>query len=367
MTQLTVGLGDRSYTISISQNNLRHLGSELRGLHFPSRILVITNPTIAEHYLDATLSELENSGFDANSFLISDGEQYKNLKTLENIFEFLIEHNYDRQCGLIALGGGVVGDIVGFAAACYLRGVPFVQVPTTLLSQVDSSVGGKTAVNHELGKNLIGAFYQPRFVCIDVDVLRTLSEREYIAGLAEVIKYGIIQDREFFFWLRDHASELCSRDPQALIHAVYRSCQIKANIVELDERESSVRAYLNYGHTLGHAVENLVGYGVVKHGEAVSIGMVAAARISKTLGLCSDQDISDIMNLLALVGLPTDLPDFSLSEYLAIMRRDKKVKGGTLRLILNRGIGGCEIRDVHRPEDLLSETFTQFSDKHKGA
>jgi len=361
MTYLDVGLGDRSYKISISQNSLTHLGKEMCGLSLPSRLLVVTNPTIAKLYLDKTVSVLRDAGFSVESFQIPDGEEYKNLETLESIFEFLIRNNFDRQCGLVALGGGVVGDIVGFAAACYLRGVPFVQVPTTLLAQVDSSVGGKTAVNHALGKNLIGAFYQPRYVCIDVDVLASLPEREYVAGLAEVIKYGIIRDRKFFEWLKERSSALRDRDPEALTHAVTLSCQIKANIVELDERESSVRAYLNYGHTLGHAVENLAGYGAIKHGEAVAIGMVAAARISETLGLCNDDDISEIVQLLEDLGLPVDLPKYSVQSYLEIMLRDKKVKSGTLRLILNRGIGDCEIRDIQDPLTLLMNTFPQLA------
>ncbi|PLY02912.1 MAG: 3-dehydroquinate synthase [Desulfuromonas sp.] len=367
MKILEVGLDDRSYSISIGQDNLQHLGPEIRKLGLPNRLVVVTNSTIAELYLDQTVAILNNAGFDVESFQIPDGEQYKTLSTLETIFEFLIRHRFDRQSGLVALGGGVVGDIVGFAAACYLRGVPFVQVPTSLLSQVDSSVGGKTAVNHALGKNLIGAFYQPRYVCIDVDILTSLSEREYTAGLAEVVKYGIIRDRDFFDWLCEHSTDLKRRSPEALIHAITRSCQIKADIVELDERESSVRAFLNYGHTLGHAVENLRGYGEVKHGEAVAIGMVAAARLSMRLGLCTEQEVEAISELLLKVGLPVELPVFSLHDYLEVVGRDKKVKGGTLRMILNRGIGNCEIRDVEDPQQLLSDSFPELLNVTKGA
>jgi len=355
-----VSLADRSYDIHIAHGNLGNLGADLLACGFPRRVAVISNPTVASLYLNQVRSSLVHSGFQAVSFEIPDGEQYKTIETLESIFDFLIRQNFDRKTGLVALGGGVVGDIVGFAAACFLRGVPFAQVPTTLLSQVDSSVGGKTAVNHPLGKNLIGAFYQPRFVSIDVDTLSSLSDREYAAGLAEVIKYGVISDHEFFEWLKDHAAELVARDRTALIHAVTRSCQIKADIVERDERESSVRAFLNFGHTLGHAVEKLVGYGTIVHGEAVAIGMVAAARISHSLQLCTRQDVEALQELISAVGLPVDLPLYPLQSYLETMYRDKKVQGGTLRFVVNLGIGSCEVREIEAPEQLMKDVFPQF-------
>jgi len=361
MAQLVhVNLADRSYDIRIDQGSLTQIGADLQACGFPKRVAIVTNPTVADLYLEQVRSSLDQAGFVAVSHLIPDGEQFKSIATLESIFDFLIEGHFDRHTGLVALGGGVVGDIVGFAAACFLRGIPFAQVPTTLLSQVDSSVGGKTAVNHPLGKNLIGAFYQPRFVAIDVDTLASLPEREYSAGLAEVIKYGVIRDRAFFDWLRGHVPELSSRDRGVLVEAVTRSCQIKADIVERDERESSVRAYLNFGHTLGHAVENLVGYGTIKHGEAVAVGMVAAARISQHLQLCSEEDVNALSELLSAVGLPVELPSFTLQEYLETMYRDKKVHAGKLRFVVNLGIGSCEVREIEAPDQLLMKVFPQF-------
>jgi 3-dehydroquinate synthase len=236
--------------------------------------------------------------------------------------------------------------MAGFAAATFLRGIPYVQVPTTLLSQVDSSVGGKTAVNHPLGKNLIGAFYQPEMVLIDIAVLNTLDPREVSAGLAEVVKYGVIRDAEFFCWLEDNVQQLRDREPEALIHAIKRSCQIKADIVAVDEREGSIRAILNYGHTFGHAIENLSGYGQWKHGEAVSVGMIVASKISAQNGLCSQHDVDRLTQLLKALGLPTEPPNFSLDEYVVSMQRDKKVKQGHLTLVLNQGIGEAVLHQV---------------------
>jgi 3-dehydroquinate synthase len=358
--RLVVGLGERSYPILIGSDILSGLGEELRRLEFPRRVAVVSNPTVTALYGEKVLANLAAKDFRAELITIGDGEEFKSLQTLEEIFSQLIRLGFDRGSGMLALGGGVVGDITGFAASTYLRGVPFVQVPTTLLAQVDSSVGGKTAVNHPLGKNLIGAFYQPRLVHIDVATLHTLPEREYAAGLAEIVKYGVIRDREFFRWLATHRQAVMDQAPEALITLVKRSCQIKADVVEIDEKESSLRAILNFGHTYGHAVETLSGYGVVRHGEAVAIGMVVAAAVAAELGLCRNEDIVAIRDLLSAFGLPVQLPDLPLGSVLEVMARDKKVKGGVLRLVLNRGLGDCLIRDIVEPESLLQNSFIRL-------
>ena len=352
--ELWVGLGSRSYPIWIGSGILGQLAAALARVEFPRRIAVVSNPMVAGLYAEPLLSRLRSAGYQVELIQLPDGEQFKTLETLNQLFEALIRGNYDRHSGLIALGGGVIGDMVGFAAATYLRGVPFVQVPTTLLAQVDSSVGGKTAVNHPLGKNLIGAFYQPRHVHIDVDTLATLPARELSAGLAEVVKYGVICDREFFGWLQQQGPALLSLDPTALVLAVKKSCQTKANVVESDEKESSLRAILNYGHTFGHAVETLSGYGNCRHGEAVAIGMVVAAELSRRLGRCQTADVAAIKSLLVSFKLPVYPPSFSLDAYLEAMGRDKKVKDGRLRFILNLGIGDCEIADITDPEPLFA-------------
>lgn len=354
---INVTLADRSYPILIGSDFLTTIGKELTRLNFPQRIAVISNSTLDNLYGRVTLGSLKSSGFLPLLLNVPDGEEYKSLETLQLIYDFLIENDFDRGCGLIALGGGVVGDMAGFAAATFLRGIPYIQVPTTLLAQVDSSVGGKTAVNHPLGKNLIGAFYQPEMVLIDIAVLDTLDSREVSAGLAEVIKYGVIRDYKLFCWLENNVQKLRERDTEALIHAVKRSCQIKAEIVEIDEREGSIRAYLNYGHTFGHAVEKLSGYGQWKHGEAVSVGMVVASKISAQHGLCTQQDVERLVHLLQALDLPINPPDFSLDEYVVSMRRDKKVKQGSLTLVLNRGIGDVTLQKITDIESTFSSVL----------
>lgn len=351
LEEIRVPLGDRSYPLLIGANILQCLPERLSACKFPKRIALVTNAKVDNLYGFQVFNSLLQHGFSVVKILIPDGEEYKNLATLEQIYDELIANKFDRGTGLIALGGGVIGDIAGFAAATFLRGIPFVQIPTTLLAQVDSSVGGKTAVNHSLGKNLIGAFYQPQLVLIDVTTLNTLEPREVAAGLAEVVKYGIIKDYQFFSWLEDNAAKLEKREITSLIAVVKRSCQIKADIVEIDEKEGSVRAYLNYGHTFGHAIEALTEYGQWKHGEAVAIGMVVAARISQAHGLCSAADVTRIIELLKRFNLPITPPDFSLCDYVAAMQRDKKVNDGTLTLILNQGIG--EVR-LHKVSDVAS-------------
>ncbi len=356
-----VGLGDRSYPIWVGEGILPLLGDALQEVHFPKKVAIVTNPTVRAIYGETVFQALSQKGFQASFVEIPDGEEYKTSQSLELIYDALIEGGFDRFAGLIALGGGVVGDICGFAAATYLRGVPFAQVPTTLLSQVDSSVGGKTAVNHRLGKNLIGAFYQPRHVHVDVSTLKTLPAREFSAGMAEVVKYGIIRDRHFFNWLTEMKNALGEQDPGALIHAVKRSCQIKANVVEIDEKESSLRAILNYGHTFGHAVETLCGYGHYRHGEAIAIGMVVAAAVSRDRGLCSDEDVAAIRDLLVSFNLPVTPPSFPVDEYLSAMGRDKKVKEGVMRLILNQGIGNCKIEEVSDPGRVFAGIIEQLT------
>jgi len=343
---LHVALGSRSYPIHVGSGLLSAIGERLHEIHFPHQIAVVSNPVVADLYAEPVLSALRQAGYDPRLILVPDGENYKNLATLELIYDQLIEQRFDRGCGLLALGGGVIGDMAGFAAATFLRGIPFAQVPTTLLSQVDSSVGGKTAVNHSRGKNLIGAFYQPQLVVIDVATLQTLDPREVSAGLAEVIKYGVIRDPEFFAWLEEHQELLRQQNPEVLIYAIKKSCQIKADIVEIDERESSIRAHLNFGHTFGHAIENLAGYGQWKHGEAVAVGMVVAAKISQAKGLCCEDDVARLIRLLRAVDLPVDPPDFSLAAYVEAMQRDKKVKQGALTMVLNRGIGAVVLEPV---------------------
>ncbi|MEZ4484937.1 MAG: 3-dehydroquinate synthase [Syntrophotaleaceae bacterium] len=357
LDRLMVGLGDRAYPIWIGHGILDRLGEALLAVDFPRQVAIVTSPTIAGYYGGQVQTVLESAGFSAATIVVPDGEEAKNFETLQKIFDALIKAGFDRSSGLIALGGGVIGDMVGFAAAIFLRGIAFAQVPTTLLAQVDSSVGGKTAVNHPLGKNLIGAFYQPRHVHIDVATLATLPTREFAAGMAEVVKYGVISDQGFFHSLAEQGELLRRQDPLTLMRTVKRSCQIKANVVEIDEKESSFRAILNFGHTFGHAVEALAGYGTYRHGEAVAIGMVVAAELSRRLGLCTPQEVAAIRELLISFDLPVDPPAYSVDDYIEAMQRDKKVKDGVLRLVLNRGIGDCLIQAVPDLEALLTETL----------
>jgi len=363
MERINVGLGDRSYPIWVGDGILESLGDALEAVSFPRRIALVTNETVSPLYGDRVEALLSRVGYQVLPVVLPDGEEYKTLSTVEKIFDALLENGFDRSSGLLALGGGVVGDMCGFAAATYMRGIPFVQVPTTLLSQVDSSVGGKTGVNHLLGKNMIGAFYQPRHVHIDVSTLSTLPQREFSAGMAEVVKYGIIRDADFFTWIRNNTDILRSRDARSLIHCVVRSCQIKANVVENDERESSLRAILNYGHTFGHAIEALAGYGEFLHGEAVAIGMAFAAVLSREMGLCRDDEVGMIIELLASIGLPVLPPAFPLGEYLDVMSRDKKTRDGVLRFVLNHGIGDCVIKDIAEPSLLVQRVLETMRQK----
>jgi len=338
MHTLTVDLGDRAYPIHIGQDLIGQAGLILP--HLPqARVAVISNTTVAPLYLETLATSLRAAGVDALPIVLPDGEVYKNWETLNLIFDALLAHRAERKTTLIALGGGVIGDLTGFAAASYLRGVPFIQVPTTLLAQVDSSVGGKTGINHPLGKNMIGAFYQPRLVLADTATLDTLPDRELAAGLAEVIKYGLIRDPEFFAWLEANMDRLSARNPDALAFAIRRSCENKAAIVAADERESGARALLNLGHTFGHAIESGMGYGVWLHGEAVAAGTLLAADLSQRLGLIDPADVERIAALMRRAGLPTRAPDLGLDAWLTHMEVDKKVEGGKIRFVLLRGIG----------------------------
>lgn len=314
--------------------------------------MIVSNETVAPLYLHRVQQALK--GFSVHTVVLPDGEKYKNLQVLNSIFDALLEHRLDRGCTLLALGGGVVGDMTGFAAACYQRGVRFIQVPTTLLSQVDSSVGGKTGVNHALGKNMIGAFHQPQCVIIDIDTLNTLPDRELSAGLAEVIKYGLIDDPEFFHWLELNIHRLVAREAEALIYAIERSCTDKAAIVAADEREAGQRALLNLGHTFGHAIETGMGYGVWLHGEAVAAGMCMAAKMSERLGWMEKQQVERIQALVSAAGLPTHPPDIPADKFLELMSVDKKVIDGQLRLVLLKGIGKALVTRDFTPESLLN-------------
>jgi 3-dehydroquinate synthase len=340
---LEVALGARSYPIHIGAGTIGRAGELLQSL--PSRrAVVVTNATVASHWLAPLRVALAAGGFRSEVVLIPDGETHKSLATLSDVLTRLLELAAERQTALIALGGGVVGDLAGFAAAIYQRGMPFVQVPTTLLAQVDSSVGGKTAVNHPLGKNMIGSFWQPRAVLVDTDCLRTLPDRELAAGLAEVIKAGAIRDRAFFDWLDGAIAAIVARDPGALERAIFESCRIKAEVVAADEHEIGERALLNFGHTFGHAIENAAGYGVWLHGEAVAAGMVIAGRLSTRVSGLGADEAQRLEALLARAGLPVVPPALPLRRWLELMSRDKKVDAGVIRFVLLERLGRAVIR-----------------------
>ncbi|MFL0796170.1 MAG: 3-dehydroquinate synthase [Cellvibrionaceae bacterium] len=351
MKTLKVDLDDRSYPIYIGEgllNNPGLLTSHIRA----SEVLIVTNTVVAPLYLEKIKVGLD--GYRVAEVILPDGEQYKSLETLNLIFDKLLGEKHSRAATLVALGGGVIGDMTGFAAACYQRGVDFIQIPTTVLSQVDSSVGGKTAVNHPLGKNMIGAFYQPKSVVIDIDVLDTLPGRELSAGLAEVIKYGLIYDGAFLVWLEENIERLMVKDPQAMIYAIERSCAIKAEVVAQDEKESGIRALLNLGHTFGHAIETACGYGSWLHGEAVAAGTVMAARLSKMRGWIDGADEQRITQLFERASLPVKPPkEMTVEQFIELMGRDKKVIDGKLRLVLLKKLGEA-IVDGETTTEMLS-------------
>ena len=355
MQTLTVGLGERSYPI--------HIGSGLLGrpdllqAHLlRKRAAIVTNTTVAPLYLAKLEQTLASIGVSSVSVILPDGEEYKTAKTLNLIYDALLQNRCERSTPLIALGGGVVGDMTGYAAATYLRGVPFIQIPTTLLAQVDSSVGGKTGINHPLGKNMIGAFYQPQLVLADTDTLNSLPDNELAAGMAEVIKYGLIRDLPFLEWLEQNIDKLQARDTAALQYAIARSCQNKAEVVAADERESGERALLNLGHTFGHAIESGMGYGNWLHGEGVAAGTIMAADLSHRLGWISAQDVARIRQLFERANLPVIAPDIGTGKYLEFMGLDKKVESGKIRFVLLKEVGRAVVYG-DAPAELLQQTL----------
>ena len=359
MKTLNVELGDRSYPIYIGQSGLSQ--KELFEPHIQGgQVMVVSNETVAPLYLKNCLSSLEK--FACETVILPDGESYKTLGVLNDVFTALLEKRCNRRVTIVALGGGVIGDMAGFAAACYQRGVPFIQVPTTLLSQVDSSVGGKTGVNHALGKNMIGAFYQPQCVIADTDTLNTLDDRQLSAGIAEVIKYGLIADQAFFEWLENNVEQLMARDSAALAYAIDISCRNKAAVVAADETEQGVRAILNLGHTFGHAIETGMGYGEWLHGEAVAAGMVMAAELSRRLGWLDEQAVDRAAHLLKRANLPTKGPAcLSADAYLQHMAVDKKVLSGKIRLVLLKAIGQAVVTEDF-DLDMLKDTIEYCSE-----
>jgi shikimate kinase / 3-dehydroquinate synthase len=362
MQTLKVGLAERSYPIHIGCGLLNRMDL-LLPLLGGKRVAIISNTTVAPLYLGELSALLESNGVRVLPIILPDGEQYKNAATLNLIYDALLTNRCERNTPLIALGGGVIGDMTGYAAATYLRGVPFIQIPTTLLSQVDSSVGGKTGINHPLGKNMIGAFYQPQLVLADISTLNTLPDQELRAGLAEVIKYGLIRDLPFLEWLEGNMEKLLARDVNAMQYAIARSCENKAEVVGNDERESGERALLNLGHTFGHAIENGMGYGAWLHGEAVAAGTIMAADLSQRMGWITEQDVMRIRKLFERAGLPLVAPHLGVEQYLELMGLDKKVLDGQIRFVLLKALGQAVIASAV-PADMLRATLEACSEKH---
>ncbi|MET0857385.1 MAG: bifunctional shikimate kinase/3-dehydroquinate synthase AroKB [Telluria sp.] len=355
---LNVDLGERSYPIAIGPGLLSD--PVLLARHIPGRqVAIVTNTTVAPLYLERVAAPLRAAGRQVVTIILDDGEQYKNHTSLMQVFDALLANKCDRKTTMVALGGGVIGDLTGYAAASYMRGVPFVQLPTTLLAQVDSSVGGKTGINHPLGKNMIGAFYQPRAVLADTSALATLPARELAAGLAEVIKHGAIIDAAFFDWIEQNIGKLVARDQAALAHAIARSCEIKAEVVRQDEREGGLRAILNFGHTFGHAIEAGLGYGTWLHGEAVGCGMVMAADLSHRMGLVDAATVGRMRALVAAAGLPTVAPSLGVERWIELMEVDKKNEGGAIKFILMKPLGSPSITGA--PREQLVATISACS------
>ncbi len=342
MRTLTVDIKDQPYPIHIGPNLLDR--SDLIVPHLAQkRVAIVTNNTVAPLYLSRLKQTLSAAGIDSIEIILPDGEQHKNWETLNRIYDALIANRCERKTTLITLGGGVVGDMTGFAAATYQRGVPYIQIPTTLLAQVDSAVGGKTAINHPQGKNMIGAFYQPKLVLADTETLATLPKREFSAGMAEVIKYGLIRDLPFFEWLEANIEKIMAREPAAVIHAIYESCRNKAEVVSQDEKETGIRAILNLGHTFGHAIETATGYGTWLHGEAVAMGTLLAADLSRRIGLFNQKSIARVKRLYSLTSLPLTPPKLGAEKYLTLMAGDKKVDAGEIRFVLLKSLGHARI------------------------
>ncbi|PAX52669.1 3-dehydroquinate synthase [Brunnivagina elsteri] len=359
---INVNLPQQSYEIAIAPGTLNTLGEYLGKLNLGKKALIVSNPTIFSLYGEQVLTSLKSSGFQVSTCILPDGESYKNLDSIKKIYDIALENRLERSSTMVALGGGVIGDMTGFAAATWLRGINFVQVPTTLLAMVDSSIGGKTGVNHPQGKNLIGAFYQPQFVLIDPEVLQTLPVREFRAGMAEVIKYGIIWDAEFFAQMEasPHLDALANINPELLETILKLSCQAKADVVGQDEKEAGIRAILNYGHTIGHAVESLTGYTQVIHGEGVGIGMVAAGQIATNLGMWTEGATARQNTVIVKAGLSTQLPSgLDIEAIIDALQIDKKVKAGKVRFILPTEIGAVTITD-QVPKDIIRKVLQEM-------
>ncbi len=358
MKELRVELNEKSYPIYIGSGLIGQKQLLIKYIS-SKQVLIVTNTTIAPLYLETVCDNL--TGFQVETVILPDGEQFKNIKYLTKIFDQLLEKKYNRNSTLIALGGGVIGDMGGFAAACYQRGIAFIQIPTTVLAQVDSSVGGKTGVNHPLGKNMIGAFYQPQCVIADIDVLNTLDDRQLIAGIAEVIKYGLIRDLDFFEWLEKNMALLLTRDKDALSYVIERSCINKAEIVAEDEFESGIRAILNLGHTFGHAIETGMGYGKYLHGEAVAIGIGYAVDLSRAMGWLSSKEVERIMSLLKSAKLPVVPPEqMKVEQFIDLMAVDKKNVDGKIKLILLKEIGKASL-PINVDQALLEKTLKNYA------
>jgi 3-dehydroquinate synthase len=355
MSVIKVSLGERSYQIIIGNGLLHEAGSLVRKATKAPKIAVVTNATVEKHYGKTLKNSLEKAGFKTASILIPDGEQYKNLRTMEKIYAGLLRGGFERSDAVLALGGGVVGDMAGFASATFMRGIDFIQFPTTLLAQVDSSVGGKTGVDFLNGKNMIGAFYQPKLVVCDLDTLKTLPKREYLCGIAETIKYGAIKDAKFFAWLEKSTGKLLAMNPSALENIVKVSCATKARVVEGDEREAGERAILNFGHTFGHGIETALNFKKLKHGEAVAIGMAMAGRLSAKLGMIDQKSADRIERLISSFGLPVSIPKgLTPGKVLAGMEHDKKFLSGKKRFVVLDKIGSAVVRADISKEDVLS-------------
>jgi 3-dehydroquinate synthase len=353
MEKITVKLGERSYDIAIGSDSLKDIGDVIASFGLSPKIAVVSNPTVFSLYGEIVSDSVRKGGFDLLKVIIQDGEEYKNLQSVQHIYNELLKFKLDRSSALLALGGGVIGDITGFAASTYMRGISYIQVPTTLLAQVDSSVGGKTGVNHELGKNMIGTFWQPRLVWIDVESLKTLPKREFTAGIAEVIKYGVIYDKELFDFLEVNREKILNLDRDSLVYIIKRSCEIKAEVVSKDERESGLRSILNFGHTIGHAIETVTGYKRFLHGEAIAIGMAIEARLSQMLDLIDENLVSRIKSLIESYGLPSEKPaDIKMQSIFLSMQLDKKVVAGELKFILPEKIGIVRIEKGIKEEHI---------------